>query len=245
MKLFVTGGSRGIGRHIVETALQKGYDVAYTYKNPDHDSSELMQHIQDKSSQLCKAYQLDITNCDQVEEVADNVENDFEQIDAVINNAGINKNNLLFSMTNDEWHDVINTNLYGTFYVIRQFLSHFLSNGKGRFISISSVAKDGMTGQANYSSSKAALIGLSGTVAKEYGKKNITSNVIVPGIFETDMTQQSLGGEFRDFWLKFCPQKRAGNLMELSELVLFLSSDASAFVNGQVIPITGGLDWVP
>lgn len=243
MKLFVTGGSRGIGRDIVITALRKGHDVAYTYKSPNYNPEFLLNDVELNTGQLCKAYSLDISDCGQVEEVAEQVEQDFEQIDAVINNAGINKDNLLFSMSNEEWHDVINTNLHGTFYVVRQFLPHFLANKKGTFVNISSIAKDGMSGQANYSASKAALVGLSGTIAKEYGQKNITSNVIVPGMFDTDMTRNSLSENVKNFWLEICPQKRFGRLEELSELTLFLASDAASFVNGQVINITGGLDW--
>jgi len=146
-------------------------------------------------------------------------------------------------MSNDDWHDVIQTNLTGTFYVMREFLPLFLANKKGRFVNLSSIAKEGIAGQANYSASKAGLVGLSGTIAKEYGSKGITSNVVVPGVFETDMTAQSLSDDLRKFWLLHCPLKRMGRLEELSETVLFLVSDAASFINGQVINVTGGLDW--
>jgi NAD(P)-dependent dehydrogenase (short-subunit alcohol dehydrogenase family) len=126
---------------------------------------------------------------------------------------------------------------------MREFLSLFLANKKGRFVTLSSIAKDGIAGQANYGASKAGLVGLSGTIAKEYGKKGITSNVVVPGVFETDMTNRTLSEELKSFWLTHCPLKRMGRLEELSATVLFLASDASSFINGQVINVTGGLDW--
>jgi NAD(P)-dependent dehydrogenase (short-subunit alcohol dehydrogenase family) len=192
---------------------------------------------------LCKGYQLNIRNPLQVAEVIDRVIDDFENIDACVNNAGINKNNLAFSMSDEEWLDVIDTNLSGTFYVMRQFLPLFLANKKGRFITLSSLAKDGITGQANYSASKAGLIGLSGAIAKEYGAKGITSNVVVPGMFETDMTQETLSDTFREFGLRHCPLKRMGNLEELSEVIIFLASDAASYITGQVINVTGGLDF--
>ncbi len=244
MKIFITGGSRGIGHAIVMTALAKGHDVAFTYNNPETNVAQLLEEAKAIApNQLCKAYQLNIRNADDVATVVDSVLDDFDSIDTVINNAGINKNNLAFSMSDTEWLDVIDTNLNGTFYVIRQFLPVFLANRKGRFVTISSIAKDGISGQANYSASKAGLLGLSGAIAKEYGQKGITSNVVVPGMFETDMTKESLSADLKKFWIQHCPVKRMGHLQELAEVVLFLGSDAASFVNGQAINVTGGLDW--
>jgi NAD(P)-dependent dehydrogenase (short-subunit alcohol dehydrogenase family) len=244
MKIFITGGSRGIGHKIVTMALQKGHDVAFTYNNPDTDVKKLLDEAkQIAPNSLCKAYQLNVRNVDEVAKVTDAVLDDFDSIDTVINNAAINRNNLAFSMSDEEWLDVIDTNLSGTFYVMRQFLPVFLANRKGRFVSISSIAKDGISGQANYSASKAGLVGLSGAIAKEYGVKGITSNVVVPGMFETDMTRESLSENLKKFWIQHCPLKRMGHLEELAEVVLFLGSDATSFVNGQVISVTGGLDW--
>lgn len=244
MILFITGGSRGIGQNLVKTALLKGHDVAFTYNNPNTNVEQLLKEANEIApNQLCKAYQLDIKNSQQVTDVVDAVIDDFENIDAVINNAGINRNNLAFSMSDEEWFEVINTNLTGTFFVIRAFLPLFLSNKKGRFVTLSSLAKDGITGQVNYSASKAGLIGLSGAIAKEYGPKGITSNVVVPGMFETDMTRETLSGDFRNFGLQHCPLRRTGKLDELSETILFLASDASAYITAQVINVTGGLDW--
>ena len=244
MKIFLTGGSRGIGLKTMMMALEKGNDVAFTYNNPETDLEAIYKEAARVApQQKCKGYQLNIRKNDEVVAVVDQVLEDFDTIDTVINNAGINKNNLAFSMTDDEWLDVIDTNLNGTFYVIRAFLPEFLANRKGRFVTISSIAKDGISGQANYSASKAGLVGLSGAIAKEYGQKGITSNVVVPGMFETDMTKESLSNSLKDFWILHCPIKRMGKLEELAEVVLFLGSDAASFVNGQAISVTGGLDW--
>lgn len=242
MKFFVTGGSRGIGWNIVITALKKGHDVAFTYCNNNTDIDALLKKAKQLAPEaMCRGYQLDVVNHKQVTEVIDQVLSDFDDIDAVVNNAGITKDNLVFNMSNQEWHDVINVNLTGSFYVIREFLPVFLAKKKGRFIGITSIAKDGISGQANYSASKAGLTGLSQSIAKEYGVKGITSNLISPGLFATDMTKKS--EQLGKFWMQHCPLKRLGKLEEISQLVLFLSSDESSFINGEVISVTGGLNW--
>jgi len=244
MNLFITGGSRGIGHQIVKHALSQGHDVAFTYCNPQTNVNALLAEARSIApDQQCRAYQLDVGNAEEVNAVVDDVLFDFDNIDAVINNAGINRNALAFSMSDDQWHEVINTNLSGVFYVMRAFLPIFLANKKGRFVSLSSIAKDGISGQANYSASKAGLVGLSGAIAKEYGAKGITSNVIVPGMFATDMTEQTLSKDLERFWMQQCPIKRMGKLDELSALAMFLISDEASFINAQVISVTGGLDW--
>lgn len=244
MKLFITGASRGIGKQIMHSALQKGHDVAFTYCNPETPVDDLLEEAkQIAPDQVCRAYRLDVKDSDEVAQVVDQVVDDFEWIDAVVNNAGMNRNSLAFNMSDENWHEVLDTNLSGAFYVIRQFLQTFLAERKGRFIQISSIAKDGLSGQAHYSATKAGLIGLSGAIAKEYGSKGITSNVVVPGMFETDLTKETLSDDLRRFWLQHCPIKRLGRLEELAEVVLFLASEGASFVNGQVISVTGGLDW--
>ncbi len=245
MNIFITGGSRGIGRDILMTAVKQGHNVAFTYQNPETDVGKIIQEAKElRADCRCIGYRLDVKNSDEVNDVVDQVSDDFEHIHGVVNNAGVNRNALAFNMSDEEWHEVIETNLSGAFYVIRGFLPLFLSNKKGRFIHVSSVAKDGFTGQANYSASKAGLEGLSGTIAKEYGSKGITSNVIAPGMFETDMTKKTLSEKHKKFWDEVCPLKRIGEVGEVSALVLFLLSDEASFINGQVISVTGGLDWV-
>ncbi|MBS1647040.1 MAG: SDR family oxidoreductase [Bacteroidetes bacterium] len=244
MKIFITGASRGIGYKTMMMALERGHDVAFTYNNPNTDVAKIIAEAKKIApNQLCKGYQLNVRYNEQVLDVVDSVLMDFDTIDVVVNNAGINRNNLAFSMTDEEWDDVIGTNLSGTFYVMRAFLPEFLSKRKGRFISLSSIAKDGLSGQANYAASKAGLIGLSRTIAKEYGSKGITSNVVAPGMFETDMVKENLSSALRGFWIQHCPTKRLGHLEEVAEVILFLGTDAASFVNGQTIEVNGGLDW--
>jgi len=246
MKLFITGGSRGIGHHLVMSALAKGHDVAFTYCNPQTKVEQLLAKAHNIAPQQhCQAYQLDVSDATQVTAVVDQVIVDFDDIDGVINNAGINENALTYSMSDEQWHKVMNTNLSGSFYVIRAFLPIFLAKRKGRFINISSIAKDGMAGQANYSASKAGLVGLSNTIGKEYGLKGITSNTVVLGMFATDMTKYSLNKQLKRFWIQQCPLKRLGKLDEIPGLILFLCSDDASFINSQVISVTGGLDWTP
>jgi NAD(P)-dependent dehydrogenase (short-subunit alcohol dehydrogenase family) len=146
-------------------------------------------------------------------------------------------------MSDEEWHSVVDTNLTGTFYVCRQFLPIFLANRFGRFILISSLGATGVSGQANYCASKAGLLGLSATLAKEYGKKGITSNVVSPGFFETDMTLSGMSASNRELWLKYNPLGRLGRLPEVAEVVTFLASPAAAYINGQELRIDGGLGW--
>jgi 3-oxoacyl-[acyl-carrier protein] reductase len=242
---FVSGGSRGIGRAIVLDAVAAGHDVAFSYAT----RADLAREVVDEARKLarpgcCRAYQLDVRDPAAVESVGDRVLEDFGTLNAVVCNAGITRDGLAAMMPDDDWRAVIDTNLSGSFYVARQFLPALIGNGWGRIILMSSVSSKGTSGQANYAASKAGLIGLSGTLAKEYGSRGITSNVIMPGLMETDLSR-SLPAEVRELWQRFCPATRQGELRDVSSLVLFLASDSAAFINGQVIPVTGGLDWTP
>lgn len=246
MIFFVTGGSRGIGEAIVLAAIRAGHDVAFTYVRAEAESLAVVEKARAiDPARRVHAYALDVRDSEQVDRVGEQVLTDFDTVDVVVCNAGMNRNGLAVSMSNEDWQVVIDTNLTGSFYVTRQFLPAFLANGKGRFILISSIAQHGFTGQVNYAASKAGLVGLSGALAKEYGKKGITSNVIVPGFFDTDMTRESMSQRHKDFWATFCPVGRMGELDEISSTVLFLASDGASFITGQAINVTGGLDWSP
>jgi NAD(P)-dependent dehydrogenase (short-subunit alcohol dehydrogenase family) len=230
----------------VLSAVQSSWNVAFSYhRNPEAAATVIKEATAIAPDRVCKGYRMDVSSSQDVTTVGDQIMDDFETMDAVINNAGITKNSLAFGMSDDDWNDVLSTNLSGPFYVIRHFLPTFLAARKGRFVSISSIASQGMSGQANYSASKAGLIGLSGAIAKEYAQKGITSNVVSPGFFDTDMTVHTMSPEIKSFWNQHCPAKRMGKLEELSAMVLFLASDTASFVNGQVIAVSGGLDWTP
>ena len=248
MIYFLTGGSRGIGANIVAEAVRAGHDVAFTYVTNEGKAKEIAESASAlREGAKVRFYRLDVRNSAEVESVIDTVLDDFDTIDVCINNAGINRDNVLASMTDEEWSDVIATNLTGAFYVCRQVLPTMMSARFGRIINISSLVCTGGSGQANYSASKAGLNGLTQTIAKEYGRKGITANVVVPGFFETDMTIESLPQHMRDFWRNYCPvpKGRVGELFELSAFINFLASKEAAFINGQVINVTGGLDWGP
>ncbi len=246
MVYFVSGGSRGIGSGIVLQAARTGHDVAFTFAtNEDAANKVLAQAKEIRADGKYRAYKLNVRNSSEVEAVGEKVLEDFDTVDVVVANAGINKNNLVVSMSDEEWSEVIETNLSGAFYVCRQFLPTFLANRAGRFILISSLGATGVSGQANYSASKAGMLGLSATLAKEYGKRGITSNVISPGFFETDMTREGMSAKNREFWLQHCPVGRLGEISEIAELVSFLASPAAAYINGQELEVNGGLDWAP
>jgi 3-oxoacyl-[acyl-carrier protein] reductase len=246
MIFFVTGGSRGIGESIVLEAVRQGHYVGFTYLSNEKRAMQVMETArQINRDSRCRAYQLDVRSSAAVEEVVDRFLGDFGSIDVVVANAGINKNNLVASMSDEEWDDVLRTNLTGSFYVCRQFLPEMLANGGGRFILMSSLGYSGVSGQANYCASKAGLHGLCSSMAKEYGRKGITTNVVVPGFFDTDMSRDGMSQSNREFWVQFCPVGRIGELPEVAHVVMFLASKGASFINGQTISVTGGLDWAP
>lgn len=244
MNFFITGGSRGIGEAIVAQAAQEGNGVAFTYRECQDRAMQVRKRAAE-NCRLVKAYQLDVTDSSLVEEVGDRVLDDFGSIDVVVCNAGINRLGLLVQMSNQDWDDVVHTNLTGAFYVARYFLSSMMAQRFGRLIFVSSLGYTGVTGQAAYCASKAGLHGLAGAIAKEYGRKGITANVVVPGFFETDMTRDDMAASYREYWNRYCPLGRMGELEEISKVVTFLTSSGAGFINGQAIPVNGGLDWAP
>ena len=245
MRFFVTGGTRGIGAQMVLDIVSAGHDVAFTFLERDSEASNVIKRAADIAPlSRCRAYKLDVRDSDAVDLVTETAIDDFTEIDVVVCNAGINRIALAIAMTNEEWKDVIDTNLTGAFYVCRAFLPLFLQHGRGRFILISSVGMHGVSGQIGYSASKAGLMGLAQGLAKEYGAKGITANALVLGLFGTDLSEASLSESSRRFWLETCPAQRIGRLSEVSAAVLFLASVGADFINGQLIGINGGLDRV-
>ncbi len=244
--LFITGGSRGIGAAIVIHAAQAGWNVAFSYVSNETAAHQVIRHAVDGAPhQKVQAYALDVRNSAQVDEVADRVLADFGRVQAVVCNAGVSLNGLAFSTTDEDWDTVIDTNLSGSFRVCRAFLPEFVAHREGRIVMMSSIAAEGASGQAAYAASKAGLIGLAKTLAKEYGPKGITSNVLVPGYFDTDMTRQGMPDKVQNYAVEYCPLRRLGTLSELAKTTLFLLSEGAGFINGDVIKVTGGLGWAP
>jgi 3-oxoacyl-[acyl-carrier protein] reductase len=246
MKFFITGGSRGIGAGLVRDLLLAGHDVAFTFRGRADLSAEIERWATKAAPNcICKGYQLDVRDSKAVEAVVDQVVEEFDVVDAAVLNAATNWQGLAFAMSDDDWREVIDVNLTGAFFVCRQLLPVFLSNGGGRFIHIASVAMYGMSGLAGYAASKGGLCSLSATLAKEYGRKRITSNVLVLGFFDTDMTRELMPEHLKAFWREYCPVSRVGESSEVSEAVLYFASEGGAFANGVTLDLTGGLNWAP
>ena len=242
--MFVTGGSRGIGAGIVLGAVEAGWDVAFTYRVRETEAHAVVSRAACLAPEArCEAFKLDVRESSQVERTADTVLESFGSMHAVVANAAVTNVGLAFSTTDEEWRDVIDTNLTGAFYVARQFLPELLANHHGRLIFISSIASRGMAGDAAYCASKAGMLGLSTALAKEYGRKGITSNAVVLSFVETEMTEAELSEDKRRFYEEHCPVGRVGQVSDVAAAVLYLAGPGGSFVNGQEIGVTGGLDW--
>ena len=243
MAFLVTGGSRGIGKAIVLDAARSGHDVAFTYATKPDLAAEVVSiaNVESPNAKV-KAYKLDVRDSKCVDETVEEIVDEFENVDVLINNAGINRPGMAMSMSDEDWKDVIDTNLTGAFFMVRAVLPQFLANRKGSFIHVSSIATFGISGQISYCAAKAGLLGLSRGLAKEYGPKGVRSNVLMLGLFDTDMVREGLSQANRDFWLKYCPCQRFGDVHEISQICVYLASDSANFINGQELTLTGGLE---
>jgi 3-oxoacyl-[acyl-carrier protein] reductase len=241
---FITGGSRGIGRAIALRYVREGWGVGFTYNANEEASQETIRLAAEINPEIpVRAYKMALDNESEIEKVCEQAIEDFGNITAVINNAAIIRDNAAALMANEEWTSVIQANLTAPFLVSRAFLMHFLSNRKGRLIHMGSLSAYGSSGQINYAAAKAGLEGMSLTIAKEYGKKGITSNIVTVGYVPTDMTQSHMTKELSDFWIKHCPQRRVGTPEEIAATVLFLSSDEAGFISGENIRVSGALTY--
>lgn len=244
--VFFTGGSRGIGRDAVIELAKHGASVAFTYVNNENAAAKTAEKIKEANPNVkVKYYQLDVKNSKQVEEVADKAVDEMGSINVVVNNAGNLNDNLVVHMSDEQWFDVINTHLSGTFFVCRAFINEFLYNKGGKFINTSSITYTGSAGQANYSAAKSGIIGFSRALAKEWGKKKIYTNVIVPGYYDTELTRANATDIVVDNFIRMSSLKRAGQGYEYGRAIVFFASELSSFVNGHVLEVTGGLETIP
>lgn len=244
--VFITGGSRGIGKAAIIELVKNGANIAFTYVSNEEGAKDTVK-IAKEINQNVKIvyYRLDVKNSKEVDQIADRAIGDFGHIDVVINNAGILKDGPIHFMSDTQWDEVIQTHLTGTFYVCRAFLNEFIMNKGGKFINISSICYVGSAGQANYSAAKSGIIGFSKALAKEYGNKNIYCNVIVPGYFKTELTDANASEFIVEQFIRLSMLQREGKPEEFGKAVVFLASDLSSFVNGDVLNVTGGLDTIP
>lgn len=238
--VLVTGASKGIGKGIAMKLAENGANVAFTYLSSVEKGLELEKEL-GKYGIKAKGYRSDASDNKQAEELVNNVVAEFGTLDVLVNNAGITKDGLLMRMTEEQWDTVINTNLKSAFNLTKAVQRPMLKQKKGSIIHISSVVGvKGNAGQSNYAASKAGMIGFSKSVALELGSRNIRSNAIAPGFIETEMTEV-LNPEVVKGWRDAIPLKRGGTVEDVANGVLFLASDMSAYVTGQVLNICGGM----
>jgi 3-oxoacyl-[acyl-carrier protein] reductase len=237
---LVTGGGRGIGRAIATDFLNEGAIVVILDKVFPADFPEYVKNIESSDGKVF-GRELDITNIDETKKVCEEIAKEFGRIDILVNNAGITRDKLLMRMTEDDWDVVIKVNLKGAFNTIKAITPIMAKQRSGKIVNISSVVGVmGNAGQANYAASKAGLIGLSKSVAKEYAGRNITVNCIAPGFVETDMTAV-LTEEQRNAFLNVIPLRRATNPLEVAGIVTFFASSKADYITGQVLCVDGGM----
>ncbi|WP_297749447.1 beta-ketoacyl-ACP reductase [uncultured Tessaracoccus sp.] len=226
--VLVTGGSKGIGRAMAETFRDAGYRVAATYRSGEVPDGVL-------------GVQCDITSQSSVDEAFEQVERELGPVEVLVANAGITKDTLLMRMSDDDWQQVLDTNLTGTFRVVRRAARPMMRARFGRMILISSVVGlMGNPGQVNYASSKAALVGMARSVTRELGARGVTCNVIAPGFIDTDMTK-ALDADVIKGYEQRIPAGRLGSVDDVAAAALFLAGDAAGYTTGAVIPVDGGL----
>lgn len=237
---LVTGASRGIGRGIAIELARHGAHVAFTYLSSPGKAQELESELSSMGIRA-KGYQSDASDFQSADTLIQQVVADFGSLDIVVNNAGITRDNLLMRMTEEQFDEVIRTNLKSTFNVIKACQRPMLKQKRGSIINISSVVGvKGNAGQANYAASKAGMIGFTKSIALELGSRNIRCNAIAPGFIETEMTA-ALPPDTVQQWRDQIPLKRGGTPEDVANAVVFLASDLSAYITGQVLNVDGGM----
>ncbi len=237
---LVTGAGRGIGREIALTLASYGADVIVNYNGSKEKADEVVKEIE-KMGQKAVAVQCSVADFQACGEMITSMLEEFGHIDILVNNAGITRDNLVMKMTEEDFDAVMDTNLKGTFNTIKHMYRPFLKQRAGRIINLSSVTGVlGNAGQANYAASKAGVIGLTKSMARELASRNITVNAVAPGFIATDMTA-AMTETAKEATLAQIPLKRVGEPKDISEMVAFLASDKASYITGQVISVDGGM----
>lgn len=238
---LITGASRGIGKAIALRLAGEGANIAFTDLREDENMLALVKELETLGVKA-KGYASNASDMQQTQTTVDAIVADFGHIDILINNAGITKDGLLLKMSEEQWDAVINVNLKSVFNFTKAVQPTMLKQRSGSIINMSSVVGvSGNAGQANYSASKAGIIGFTKSMAKEIGSRNIRCNAIAPGFIITDMTGQ-LSEDVRKAWAEKIPLKRGGTPEDVANVCLFLSSDLSSYVSGQVLHVCGGMN---
>ncbi len=236
---IVTGGCRGIGKAIVEAFLKEGAFVwAWDYKLPEENETFIEN---EELRNRVRTLQVNVSSSESINQATQKVLEESGRVDILVNNAGITRDNLLIRMTEGEWDAVIDTNLKGTFLCTKAIIRSMMNQRYGKIINISSIVGEiGNAGQANYSASKAGVIGFTKSLAKEVASRNILVNAVAPGYVKTAMTEK-LSPEQKEAFLKNIPLRREAEPEDIARVVLFLASDDANYITGQVINVDGGL----
>ena len=238
--VIVTGATRGIGREIALTLAQNGANIAMNYRNLNSEVEDLINEIKSFGVDAL-AIKCDVSITEEVDNFVKEVKSHYNTIDILVNNAGITKDGLILRMKEEDFNDVLDVNLKGTFNTTKSVSSIMVRQKYGKIINISSVVGiAGNAGQCNYAASKAGVIGFSKSVARELASRNINVNVVAPGYINTDMTK-NLPDKVKEEIIKSIPMKKIGDPKEVANLVLFLSSNLSDYITGQVINVDGGM----
>ncbi len=238
---IVTGGSRGIGEAIARKLSANGAQVAFTYLSSEEKAKALEDELAKNGK--AKSYKSNAASYSESESLINEVLKEFGKIDILVNNAGISKDNLLLRLSEDQWNDVIQTNLNSVYNMTKQVIRPMMKARSGSIINMSSIiGMKGNAGQSSYAASKAGIIGFTKSIAAELGSRNIRCNAIAPGFIETDMTQYLKEGEAAKAFLDKIPLGRFGQSGEVANVTLFLASELSSYITGQVISTCGGLN---
>lgn len=237
---IITGATRGIGKGIAELFADQGSHIIFTYVSSD-DKARALESALEAKGVKAKGYKFDVADLKACEEMVNDVVKEFERVDVVVNNAGITRDTLLMRMSEEQWDEVINTNLKSVFNMTKAVQRTMLKQRSGSIINMSSVVGvKGNAGQANYAASKAGILGFTKSVALELGSRNIRCNAIAPGFIETEMTG-ALDENMVQQWRDAIPLKRGGNTDDVANLALFLASSMAAYITGQTINVDGGM----
>ena len=237
--VLVTGASRGIGKAIALTLGSSGATVIGTATSKAGADNISKMLVDNQISG--KGIVLDVKNNDQISSLGEGIKKDFESIDILVNNAGITRDNILLRMKEDEWEDIINTNLSSIYKMSKLVLRGMIKKRSGRIISITSVVGSmGNAGQSNYAAAKAGMIGFTKSLAREVGVRGITVNAIAPGFIQTDMTD-SLPDDQKEALASQIPMGRLGTADEIAQAVLFLAGDGGSYITGQTLHVNGGM----